>query len=138
MTNEIDAERYAAKLLFQFRIGEGPKATDMRLVEERIVVFHCMSADAAHREAMAYGRSERHRYRNDVGAWVRFEFVGVVELLHLGPATSAKEVWYELRSMRAPMERRGKLIPSKRKLNAIAAETPPGLPQRGRRKTRDQ
>jgi hypothetical protein len=50
---------------------------------------------------------------------VRFEFVGVLDLLELGLECEADEVWYDTRQMLTPMERRESLIPPERELSAF-------------------
>jgi len=109
-------KRYAAKLLFQFRVGEGGK---MRMCEERIVVFQTSSAKRALRQAKRRGRESQSQYRSGEGEKVRIEFVGVMALLHLGIECDEDEVWYEIRDRLMPMERREKLIPKETELDAI-------------------
>jgi hypothetical protein len=67
-------------------------------------------------------RDAEHRYTNSLGGTVHFEFVGVRDLLHLGSECEENEVWYDLRDLLTPMERRDELIPTDEKLNAIAWE----------------
>jgi hypothetical protein len=56
------------------------------------------------------------------GNRVLVEFVGVRDLMHLGPECDAVTVWYEIRTMRRPLERRRQLIPQPAKLSAIRLE----------------
>ena len=109
-------ERYAAKLLFQFRVGNDSK---MRICEERTILLKTRSAKEALRQAKRKGRGAQHRYRNDEGEKVRFEFVGVMDLLYLGIECEDGEVWYDIRNRLTPMERKEKLIPKEADLNAI-------------------
>ncbi|PYM68489.1 MAG: hypothetical protein DME11_00250, partial [Candidatus Rokuibacteriota bacterium] len=72
--------RYAAKLLFQFRVVVNGDPGARRLCEERIVVLRAPNARAALAKANARGRAARYRYRNPSGNPVFFEFVGVTDL----------------------------------------------------------
>lgn len=120
--------RYAAKLLFQFRVvGAGAK---MRICEERIIVLHASSAEEALKQGKRKGRESQFQNVNEHGEKVRFEFVGVMDLLQFGMECQEDEVWYDIRTRLKPMERKSKLIPKEGKLNAIAWE------RSGRRKRR--
>jgi hypothetical protein len=111
--------RYAAKLLFQFRVSVDGKSLKRRLCEERIVVVRAKSARVALALAKRKGRASHDRYKNAHDDWVNFEFIGVMELLCLDPECEKDEVWYELRKRLLPSERRNKFIPPESKLNAI-------------------
>ncbi|HVJ86235.1 MAG TPA: DUF4288 domain-containing protein, partial [Caulifigura sp.] len=87
--------RYAAKLLFQFRVEVNGSSGIRRLCEERIVNFSAADARQALREAKRRGRAAKHRYQNSDGNPVFFEFVGVLELIRLLDGDS-DEVWYEI------------------------------------------
>lgn len=95
-------------------------ANKRRTCEERIVHFDASTAKDALRYAKRYGRDEQHSYKNSNGGKVFFEFVGVLELLQLGAECGPNEVWYELTELLTPMERRRRLVPPDRKLNALA------------------
>jgi hypothetical protein len=103
-------EQFSAKLLFQFRIGRQRHSQRRRLCEERIVQLQASSSKVALTIAKRKGRTAQHSYRNIDGEMVRFEFVGVMDLLHLGPCEEG-EVWFEFTRRLSPMERRHKLIP---------------------------
>jgi hypothetical protein len=62
------------------------------------------------------------RCRDD-GHRVFFEFIGVVDLVHLGLEVERNEVWYGIKEMLLPMERRNKIIPREADLSAIRFET---------------
>jgi hypothetical protein len=114
--------RYAAKLLFQFRVIVNGDSGKRRLCEERIVVLEANPAKAALKKAKAKGKSGEHSYKNTDGNKVRFEFIGVMELLELDPACRDDEVWYDIVERVSPSERRDKLIPPEAQLNAIYNE----------------
>jgi hypothetical protein len=103
--------RYAAKLLFQFRVGQRGWAR-RRLCEERTILFRAASTKLALVAAKRAGKAGQSTYINTDGRRVRFEFVGVLDLLHLGLECRQEEVWYEIKEMMEPMERRKKLLPS--------------------------
>src|SRR5438445_620378 len=86
---------YAAKLLFQWRVMVGGSPGIRRTCEDRIVRLVAKTARAALTAAKRLGRSEQFTYKNSDGNPVHFEFIGVLELLHLDPCHS-EEVWYDI------------------------------------------
>ena len=90
-----------------------------RTCEERIITISAPHARAALTEAKRRGRAAQHRYKNNDGNPVRFEFVGVMELLRLDPACEKDEVWYDITDRVRPMERRAFIIPPESQLSAI-------------------
>lgn len=115
--------RYAAKLFFQFRVVVNGDSGIRRLCEERMIVFWAKSARSALAEAKRRGRAAQHRYRNDEGNPVHFEFVGVMDLLELGVECDSDEVWYDIVERVKPMERKAQLLPPEKMLNAIRNST---------------
>ena len=112
-------KRYSAKLLFQFRVVVAGDSGKRRLCEERIIALEARSAKSALTKAKREGKRGEHQYQNADGNKVHFEFVGVVDLLHLGNECGADEVWYDICERLSPMERRDLLIPPENELNAI-------------------
>lgn len=103
--------RFAAKLLFQFRVG--PSAQNRRrLCEERTILLRANSPKEALRQAQRAGNSARSKYVNSDSRNVYFEFVGVLDLLHLGRECNQNQVWYDIKEMVEPMERRARLVRS--------------------------
>jgi hypothetical protein len=90
-----------------------------RICEERIIAFFAPNAHAALREAKRRGRAAQHRYKNNDGNPVRFEFIGVLELLRIDPVCKEDEVWYDITERVRPMERRASIIPPESRLSAI-------------------
>ena len=119
MKTENEEKRYAAMLLFQFRVMVAGKPGKRRLCEKRIVNFAARSGRAALTKAKRRGRAAQHSYRNSDGNPVHFEFIGVQDLLCLDPACEPDEVWYDIVQLQTPMERRSKLIPPESELEAI-------------------
>ncbi|MEO9594278.1 DUF4288 domain-containing protein [Rhodopirellula bahusiensis] len=115
--------RYAAKLLFQFRVDIDGDAGKRRTCEERIVVFIARNATSALAKSKRKGRDSEHNYLNSDGNPVFFEFVGVMDLLKLGLECDPDEVWYDIRERLMPMERRDVFIPAESELNAMRTET---------------
>lgn len=111
--------RFSAKLLFQFRVVDGGKSNVMRLCEERIILIHAPTARKALTLAKRRGKSATHRYKNDAGSMVHFEFVGLMDLLHLGVECDDDEVWYDITRRKLPMERAESILPPDGKFNAI-------------------
>jgi hypothetical protein len=118
-------ERFAAKLMFQFRV-DGDAPGGFRTVEERIVLISALNAAAAYAVAKHKGKVAKYNYLNDDGGRVYFEFVGVLDLINLGPETEDDEVWYEIRRMKDPMQRKRDLVPDKQELDAFKLERKPG------------
>lgn len=117
-----NAVRFAAKLLFQFRVHANGTSNRRRLCEERIVVFEAPTAELAVKRARSMGTKAQHRYKNNAGGMVDFEFVGILELLSLEPECEEGEVWYELRERVEPKENARRIIPPVSELNAVKRE----------------
>ena len=111
-----ETKRFAAKLLFQFRVVVDGEASKRRLCEERIVLFKAASAGRALAAAKRKGRSAEYDYANDEGNPVHFEFIGVVDLLCLDPVCEADEVWFDVRTVLTPMERKHQILPTDNEL----------------------
>ena len=112
-------ESFAAKLLFQFRVVVGHESGKRRKCEERIILIKAKTAREALEKAKRRGLESEHNYLNDEQNQVYFEFIGVLDLLRLGPECDKGDVWYEIKELLLPMERKEKLIPPEEKLNAI-------------------
>jgi hypothetical protein len=111
--------RYAAHLLFQFRVMVDGSPGIRRTCEERVINFSAANGRAALRDAKRRGRAARNRWKNSDGNFVHFEFVGVLELLCLETACEPDEVWYEITERVRPMERRASIVPPESWLSAI-------------------
>ncbi|UXI70342.1 DUF4288 domain-containing protein [Tahibacter amnicola] len=116
--------RYGAKLLFQYRVDRGGEPDVYRLVEERIVTLAAPDADHAYRQFKRIGRAGGFAYHNDEGHKVVFEFVGVMDMKDLDSVCDDNESWYELKTMKQPMERRASLIPAKSQLKIFGGSWP--------------
>lgn len=99
--------RYAAKLLFQFRVDVNGDAGKRRTCEERVIHLDARSPRDALTRAKRHGRDEQFSYRNTDGNPVRFQFVGVLDLM----AIRDGEIWYDIRERLLPMERRDEILP---------------------------
>ena len=53
---------------------------------------------------------------------MRFEFIGVMELLHLGVECDSDEVWWEMSRDLLPSERRGRYFPPDAQLLATLVD----------------
>lgn len=118
----LESLRYAAKLLFQYRVVADGSSNVMRTCEERIVLFMAPTARSALTLAKKHGKSAQHRYKNGAGGLVHFEFVGIMDLLHLGAECEEGEVWYEISQRKLPMERAGTILPKEGELSAVRHE----------------
>lgn len=114
--------RYAAKLLFQYRFPNEPQNC-YRTVEEKLVGTEADSAKSAYDFFRERGSIDARQFTNDDGLVVRFEFIGILEMIHLGEEADEDEWWYSVRRMKAPMERRSRLIPNASELSAFQYET---------------
>lgn len=114
-----EAERYAAMLLFQYRVIIDGQSNRRRICEKRLILLNAPNGRAALKAAKRRGREAQFNYDNSDGNPVRFEFVGVLDLLHLGCECESDEVWYQICRHQEPMERREKLIPPESQLQAI-------------------
>ena len=114
--------RYAARLLFQFRVMVDGNPGMRRLCEDRIIVLRAVGARSALAKARARGKAAEFQHPNADGTPVFFEFIGVTDLLGLGVECEPDEVWYDIVQKVKPMERRRKLIPAPEQLNAIVRE----------------
>src|SRR5437660_4713800 len=88
-------ERYAARLLFQFRVMVNGNPGVRRLCEDRIIVLRAIGARSALAKAQARGKAAEYHHPNADGTPVFFEFVGVTDLLELGVECGSDEAWYE-------------------------------------------
>ena len=112
-------KRYAAKLLFQFRVVIDGDSGKRRTCEERLIVITAESGPKALSLAKRKGRKSQYRYKNGDGNPVHFEFIGIMDLLCLGTECDDDEVWYDIVERLLPMERKDKFIPPESALNAI-------------------
>jgi hypothetical protein len=110
--------RYAAKLLFQYRVDVDGGSGKRRVCEQRIINFDAKSPHAALAQAKCHGQEGEHSFTNTDGNDVNFQFVGVLDLLSLGVEADARTVWYEVKDLITPMERREKLLPTEADLLA--------------------
>lgn len=120
-------KRYSARLLFQFRfLDEDSTTATIRTVEERVVVIRADSAKKALAAITKKAKAEKYTARNSDNVAYSFEFIGVLDLLHLDVEAQSNEVWdevwYDIRKMKNPMERRDKLLPKEQDLSAIKEE----------------
>jgi hypothetical protein len=111
--------RYAAKLLFQFRVMVGQDAGVRRLCEERLIVLRAKSAKEAIKTAKKRAKAAEHHYKNSEGNHVYFEWVGIRDMIGLGSECDDDEVWYDIGEKIRPMERAATLTLSDADLQRI-------------------
>jgi len=109
-------ERYSVKLLFQFRVLITNCDSKFRTCEERIILFTIDNKKDIIEIAHKRGYEEEFNYINDDGNKVFYEFIGIVDICHLGIETNNDEVWYDIKTLLTPMERKEKILPSIEKL----------------------
>jgi hypothetical protein len=93
--------RYAANLLFEYRIKEAPSRRP--LCERRIIVLRAAGARNAIRRAKARGKQGEHSYRNADDQTVQIKFIGLVDVIDLD-ACEEDEVYYSLRRTSNPTQ----------------------------------
>ena len=118
-STKVEDQRFAAKLLFQFRVVVDGESGVMRLCEERILLLRAPTAREALAAAKRRGKRAQHRYTNDAGNAVFFEFVGLMDLLELGVECEEDKVWYTITQRKLPMERAAAILPAESELCAI-------------------
>lgn len=111
--------RFAARLLFQYRVEHRGRSNKMRTCEERTLILRSRSPAAALKKAERYGRKQENSVK-DCAKFVYFEFVGVTEMLALDSLTDEDEVWWDIRKIRTPSERKRELVPVAAKLRAFS------------------
>jgi hypothetical protein len=104
-----------ATLLFQFRVELDGDSGKRRTCEVRMVLINAPSASAALTLAKKRGTTSQLQYDNDYGGRVYIEFVGVMDMRNL-ISCEEDEVWYDIRELLTPMERKSKFIPSDEEL----------------------
>ena len=86
--------RYAAMLLFQFRVVTAGESNKRRLCEKRLILLSAPSGRDALRAAKQRGRRAQHSYLNDSRGRVRFDGIDpgtcVFSLVDLDEETWAK------------------------------------------------
>jgi hypothetical protein len=92
--------RYAANLLFEYRIKEAPSPRP--LCERRIVVFRASGARDAIRRAKRRGRQGEFSYRNADDQTVQIKFIGLIDVIGL-EACEQDEAYYSLRRTSNPV-----------------------------------
>jgi hypothetical protein len=112
-------KRYAAKLLFQFRVEVDGQSGKRRTCEEHIVIVEARPAASALTKSKRTGHVAEHDYLNSDGNTLFFAFVGVMEFLAFGTESNSDEVWYDIREQDLAMERRNVLISVDAELDAI-------------------
>jgi hypothetical protein len=114
--------RYAAKLLYQFRIVINGKSNKKRNCEEKIILIKANNSENAYKKAIIRGKKDEHNFLNNDGNTVFYEFIGIMDLMHLGIETEEDEVWYEVKAYLKPKERKSNFIPKKNNLSSIRYE----------------
>lgn len=79
---------YAVVLLFVSEIADIPHLRP--LCEQRVVLFRGISNEAVRTQAMGYGATEEHSYRNGQGQLVRWRFEMIERIDCLEPPVDGK------------------------------------------------
>ncbi|MBK9577518.1 MAG: hypothetical protein IPO40_10605 [Fibrobacteres bacterium] len=90
-------DQYSCKLLFQWNPSkDGIEYRTRRLCEERIYKFPAKSPTSALKHAKKLGLKEEFEHPTEIGI-VKFQFVGVLELIQLIDYGENSELWYEMK-----------------------------------------
>jgi len=104
-------DRYSVKFLFQYRV-DSIKKPKMRLCEEKIVLFDIKNKNIdIVKKAIKRAKKDEYSYKNDNGDKVFYEFVGIIDICHLGIEVEKDVVWYDIKTMLTPMERKDTILP---------------------------
>lgn len=109
--------RYAGKLLFQY-IAPHESPDSLLVIEERTLVLKAASAGKALKAFRARGTEGAFSFVNNYGVKMKFQFVGVLEMISLGIESDDDEVWYVIRKMKGPRNR----VPASSELLAVKNE----------------
>ena len=91
--------RYAANLLFEFRIKEAPSTRP--LCEKRIIVFRASGTREAIRRAKRRGKQSELSYPNADDQTVQIRFLGLIDVISLD-GSDEDEAYYSLRRITNP------------------------------------
>jgi hypothetical protein len=95
---------FAAVVVLQSQVGSG--WDDEPLLDHQVRLIDAPSAEAAYDQALQLGKQEEHEYRNADGERVRWQFLGLEDLVELlGPPVSGGEIysWSSTRSDDEPI-----------------------------------
>ncbi len=104
-------KKYSVKLLFQYRI-ESNLNEKMRICEEKILIFLIKEDEDIILVSNQKAKEQEFDFINDDGNKVFYEFIGILDVCHLGNEVEDNEVWYNIKTMLTPMERKNKILPS--------------------------
>ena len=110
-------EKYAVKLLFQFRI-DSLNICKMRTSEEKIILFQISSKNSNDIFKIIKKRAlqDEFNYLNDDKNIVYYEYVGIIDICHLGMEVDSDVVWYDIKTLLTPMERKNRILPTLKQL----------------------
>ncbi|MCB1592891.1 MAG: DUF4288 domain-containing protein [Alphaproteobacteria bacterium] len=125
-SNTTEIKRYAAKLLFQWRIETDGVSDKMRTCEEQIIIIEAETPFEAIKKVKKRAKGQEFRKKNSKYSKkhnciciVFYEFVGIQELLFLDNYMDEDEVWYDVKKYLTPRERKDSLIPKEQDLFAV-------------------
>jgi len=104
-------KKYSVKFLFQYRIDSNLDEK-MRTCEEKTLIFTIENSEDIISLAIKKAKELEFEYLNDCNNKVFFEFIGILDICHLGIEVEENEVWYDIKTMLTPMERKDKILPS--------------------------
>jgi hypothetical protein len=92
---------YSARLLYVILVDDGRPRRRLTF-DESVIVFRARDIDHAFERALELGRAAEHRYHNQRGQAVRWAFVEVLTLDHIGRKLDGCEVASKLHTRTVP------------------------------------
>ncbi len=102
--------RYAAWILFQFRVEENGISNKRRICEEKIYHIKAQNPNDAYNKGVKIGKEEEFCYEEQ-SKIVYYEFIGIIDLIELFEIEDKNVVWDRFIEKIQPMENRDKIIP---------------------------
>lgn len=89
--------RYAAKLLYTFKV-DSPKFSRQRhrICEEKVINFCASSNDQAYEMVKPLALAFEYSYENDEKQNVDYVFLGIIDIKDLTDLSEDNEVWYNV------------------------------------------
>ena len=84
----------------------------MRICEEKILLFSVKNNEDIISLSKEKAKELEFDFENDNDDKVFYEFIGILDICHLGTEVEDNEVWYDIKTMLTPMERKDNILPS--------------------------
>jgi len=91
----------------------------MRRCEEKTLIFTIKNSEDIISLSIESAKKLEFNYINNCNKKVFFEYIGILDICHLGIEIEDNEVWYNIKTMLTPMERKDKILPNINQLKRI-------------------